>query len=69
MFKILVVDDDKNIRFVLKEILEANGYVAFEAKNEKEALDAIEKEHIDLAVVDIMMPGVDGYELKNELRA
>jgi DNA-binding response OmpR family regulator len=69
MFKILVVDDDKNIRFVLKEILEANGYVAFEAKNEKEALDAIEKEHIDLAVVDIMMPGVDGYELTKELRA
>lgn len=68
MFHILIVDDDKNIRYVLKEILETNGYVAFSAKNGAEALSLLEKEHIDLAVVDIMMPGIDGYELTREIR-
>ncbi len=68
MFHILVVDDDKNIRFVMKEILESNGYVPFTAKSSDEALDIIDKEHIDLAVVDIMMPNTDGYELTKMLR-
>ena len=68
MFHILVVDDDKNIRFVMQEILNSNGYETFTAKDSAEALDIIEKEHIDLAVVDIMMPGTDGYELTTMLR-
>ena len=68
MFHILIVDDDKNIRYVMKEILESNGYNAFTAKNGEEALDLLEREHIDLAVVDIMMPGIDGYELTREMR-
>ena len=68
MFHILIVDDDKNIRFVMKEILESNGYIAFTAKDANEAFDMLEKEHVDLAVVDIMMPGVDGYELTREIR-
>ena len=68
MFHILIVDDDKNIRFVMKEILESSGYVAFTAKNANEALDFLEKEHIDLAIIDIMMPGTDGYELTREIR-
>ena len=68
MFHILIVDDDKNIRYVLREILETNGYTATEAKNGAEALSILEKEHVDLAVVDIMMPGIDGYELTREIR-
>lgn len=68
MFHILIVDDDKNIRFVMKEILETNGYIAFTAKDAAEAFDILEVEHIDLAVVDIMMPKVNGYELTKELR-
>lgn len=63
MFQILVVDDDKNIRFVLNEILTANGYRAFLAENAKTALEILDKEHVDLAVVDIMMPGINGYDL------
>ncbi|MBE6644046.1 MAG: response regulator transcription factor [Ruminococcaceae bacterium] len=69
MFHILIVDDDKNIRYVMTEILEANGYVAFSAKNGEEALAILEKEHLDLAVVDIMMPGIDGYALTQEIRS
>lgn len=68
MFHILIVDDDKNIRYVMKELLEANGYVAFTAKDAESALSLFETEHIDLAVVDIMMPGIDGYELTKEIR-
>ena len=68
MFHILIVDDDKNIRYVMKEILEADGYVCFTAKDSDEAFEVIEREHIDLAVVDIMMPGKNGYELTRELR-
>lgn len=69
MFKILIVDDDKNIRYVMKEILESSGYVAITAADGAEALDVLLREHIDLAVVDIMMPKVDGYELTREIRS
>lgn len=68
MFHILIVDDDKNIRYVMKELLQANGYVAFTAKDAESALSLFETEHIDLAVIDIMMPGINGYELTKEIR-
>jgi DNA-binding response OmpR family regulator len=68
MFRILVVDDEKNIRFLLKETLLLEGYTVFEAKGGKEALSIFEREHIDLVIVDIMMPGMDGYEFTRILR-
>lgn len=68
MFRILVVDDDKNTRYFLKEALELDHYIVFTARNGEEALDVYEKEYIDLAIVDIMMPGMDGYELTRQLR-
>lgn len=68
MFRILVVDDDKNTRFFLKEALELDHYIVFCASNGEQALDVYEKEYIDLAIVDIMMPKVDGYELTKQLR-
>lgn len=68
MFRILVVDDDKNIRYVIKEILQTEQYTVFTASNGEEAFDVIEKEHIDLAIVDVMMPKMDGYEFTKDLR-
>ena len=68
MFHILIVDDDKNIRYVMKEILESNGYTSFVAENGAAALEILDKEHIDLAVIDIMMPGINGYDLTKEIR-
>ena len=68
MFHILVVDDDKNIRYVMNEILTTGGYNVYTADSGKSALDILEKEHIDLAVIDIMMPGIDGYELTELIR-
>jgi DNA-binding response OmpR family regulator len=52
----------------MKEILESNGYTAFTAECGKTALEILDREHIDLAVIDIMMPGINGYELTREIR-
>jgi hypothetical protein len=68
MFHVLVVDDDKNIRYVMKEILETAHYTVFVAENGEKAFDVLEKEHVDIVVVDIMMPLMDGYEFTKELR-
>jgi DNA-binding response OmpR family regulator len=68
MFHILIVDDDRNTRRLYRAVLEADGYQVSEACNGNEALDVMEQEHIDLAVVDIMMPGMDGYEFTKTLR-
>ncbi len=69
MFRILVVDDDKNIRFMLREVLESDGYTVFTASNGDEALNLLASEHVDLAIVDIMMPQLNGYEFTEEIRA
>ncbi len=68
MFHILVADDDKNTRLLLKAVLETEGYTVFTAQNGQEALEVMDKEHIDLVVLDIMMPKMDGYEFTKTLR-
>lgn len=68
MFRILVVDDDKNTRLLFRTILEKANYTVFVAKNGEEALDVMDKAHIDLVVLDIMMPKMDGYEFTKTLR-
>lgn len=68
MFHILVVDDDKNTRMYFEAVLKNNGYTVTVAKNGEEALDVMDKEHIDLVVLDIMMPKIDGYEFTRILR-
>ena len=68
MFQILVVDDDKNTRMLLKAVLQAENYRVFTAENGEDALVVLDKEHIDLAVLDIMMPKMDGYAFTRLLR-
>ena len=68
MFRILAVDDDKNTRMLFRAVLENAGYTVFTASNGEEALSVMEKEHIDLVVLDIMMPKMDGYEFTRVLR-
>ena len=68
MFRILVVDDDKNTRRLYKAVLESENYIVVTAENGEEALDIMDSQHIDLAVVDIMMPKMDGYEFTKLLR-
>ena len=68
MFRILVVDDDKNTRLFLKAVLENAGYTVDVASDGVQALRVMDKEHIDLIVLDIMMPNMDGYELTKAIR-
>lgn len=69
MFHILVVDDDKNTRRLMRAVLEAERYTVFTAANGEEALEVMDEEHIDLVVLDIMMPKMDGYEFTKTLRS
>ncbi len=66
--KILVVDDEKDLVEVLLKRLRAHGYEAVSAADGEEALRIIKKERLDLIILDIMMPVMDGTELAEILR-
>ena len=68
MFNILVIDDDKNARYLMHEILEGAGYHVLSAENGAKAFDIMENNHIDLVIVDIMMPVINGYEFTSSIR-
>lgn len=68
MFHILVTDDDQNTRRLLRAVLEGDGYSVSTAANGEEALLKLEQEHVDLVILDIMMPGMDGYEFTKIIR-
>lgn len=68
MFHILVVDDDKNIRRLIQTVLIADHYTVSTATDGEDALAVMEKEHIDLVVLDIMMPKLNGIEFTKLLR-
>lgn len=68
MKNILIVDDDINIIRFVEIHLFKEGYHVSQAKNGIEALEVLKKEACDLAVVDVMMPFMDGYELTKEIR-
>lgn len=66
--KILVVDDDPNILELVNIHLSQAGYDVMKAGNGMEALKLLDKDLPDLAIVDVMMPGMDGFELTRRLR-
>ena len=68
MLKILIVEDDRELRQLFAHVLIKNGYRADGVSNGREALDAMEKDYYDLIISDIMMPVMDGYELVRSLR-
>lgn len=68
MFSILVVEDDAALNKMMTARLNQEAYKVFSAFDGEEALDVMDREHIDLIVCDIMMPKMDGYELTRELR-
>ena len=68
MFHILVVEDDPHTRKLMCTVLERAGYIPHPAEDGVEALEVMEHQHIDLAVVDLMMPRMDGYAFTRTLR-
>ena len=67
--RILVVDDEERNRRLLVAMLEAEGYSAAEAADGKQALELVRRGPPDLVLLDIMMPGIDGYEVARTLKA
>ena len=69
MFQILVVEDDTNARKLMKAVLQRAEYSVLTAENGEDALQQLDTNHDQNILLDIMMPGMDGYALTNELRA
>ena len=68
MFQILIVEDDKNVRRLMETVLTRYGYEPTCACDGYEALEILDRKHIDLILLDVMMPRMDGYEFTNTLR-
>lgn len=68
MFHILVVEDDSNARRLMRAVLERAEYTVSTAENGKTALECLDTRHVDLILLDVMMPDMDGYALTRELR-
>ena len=68
MFHILVVEDDPHARRLMQTVLERGGYSVYTAKDGLDALALMDQKHIDLVVLDVMMPRMDGFAFTKELR-
>ncbi|HBR29562.1 MAG TPA: DNA-binding response regulator [Firmicutes bacterium] len=69
MFNILVVEDDQHTRKLISAVLKQEGFTSFAAVDGEDALQIMDKQQIDLIILDIMMPKMDGYELTKHLRS
>jgi DNA-binding response OmpR family regulator len=66
---VLIADDDPDILELVSLTLERDGYEVVRARNGEDALRIASERHVHLAVLDLMMPGIDGYEVTRRLRA
>ncbi|MEA3340405.1 MAG: response regulator, partial [Chloroflexota bacterium] len=66
--KILVVDDERSITDLLEYNLQHNGYQVIVAHDGRQALRLAQAEHLDLVILDLMLPGLDGLDVCRELR-
>ena len=69
MARILVVDDERDIRNLLKQVLEHTGYEVETATNGREALEMVDRSLPDLMLLDIMMPEIDGWEVCRQVKS
>ena len=68
MVKLMIVDDDAGMRFMVKKILKKGGYEVIEADSGEECLEKLKVEWPDLILLDIMMPGIDGWEVSKKIK-
>lgn len=69
MARIMTVDDEPDVRFVIREILEKDGHKVIEAGSGRECLQKLREEKPDLILLDVMMPGMDGWETLEKIRS
>ena len=69
MTKVLIVDDDEEIRGVLRDMLNDEGFEVRTARDGREALDILQQEGDWIILLDIMMPNIDGHEVLRQLQA
>jgi DNA-binding response OmpR family regulator len=67
--KVLLVDDEDQLRRVMKDLLEREGYIVAEARDGVQALDQVDKFGPDVVVLDLNLPGLDGYGVLSHLRS
>ena len=68
MARILIVDDEEDVRIALKQVLERAGYEVTVAATGNEGLDVMKREGADLVITDVIMPGVDGIATAKQIR-
>ena len=68
MFKILIVEDDSELRDLFCAVLRGHGYSSIPATDGVDAMEVLEKNHVDLVITDVMMPRMDGVSFVRELR-
>lgn len=68
MNKILIIDDDPNIRELLRDVLEGAGHTVIEAKNGNAGIESAQQDQPDLVIVDILMPEKEGLETISEIK-
>lgn len=68
MFKLLVVEDDRNAAKLMQVVLTKEGYEVILAENGQSALDLLDREYIDLIILDVMMPEMNGFEFTEFVR-
>ena len=68
MSKLLIVDDEVNIRAVVREYAEFEEYEVDEAENGMEAVEKCKQNDYDLIIMDVMMPKLDGYSASKEIK-
>ena len=68
MFSILVAEDDRHTARLMQAVLTHAGYTVHVARDGAEALEVMDQQHIDLVVLDVMMPRMDGYQFTEALR-
>ena len=67
--KILVIDDEKDIRQLVAVMLESAGYAVSQASNGQNGLSLLQEAKYDLVITDVMMPGLDGWEVCRKVKA
>ena len=66
---VLLVDDEDQLRRVMKDLLERQGYTVVEARDGAQALDEVDRHTPDIMILDLNLPGVDGYSVLSQLRS